>query len=154
MSYQSNAFYEQSVYQSCRILEGLITDHLEDQKALQWIESLLNILRGIRPLDVIYSLLDSGVAVSPEILCRSLSLSRKIDITIAETIQTLIQYRDHSCQKAHMIDCILSGKNYHGPAFNATVKAAKVDSFEYVRRLVENLHCINATDLDDMAMNL
>lgn len=131
-----------------QIMQGLLVDHMEDGKALECIGHALDLITGLRPKDVIYEYVNSGIALDSVLVRKILYLDHMINVTAAEIIETLVQYRGHSSQKCHIIECIISRKRYQGPVFNATVGEAKLESNEYVRRLLRNLFIINHAAID------
>ena len=148
----TNEFYGSQCTQSDYLLNGLIADMMEDNKALEWIYQALNVIQGQRPVDLLADILSLEKSVDPILLSKFLCLNRMIDCKIGEIIQTLIQYRAHSSQKDHIMECIISGKNYQGPMYNSIVKEAKMESMDYVRKVLEDVFLVNNAAIDLLKM--
>jgi hypothetical protein len=139
---------QNQLVQADQLLQGLLTDFMEDNKAFEWIVVALDLIRGIRPKDLIYDALNSGKNVDIFLIHKLLFLDQMINISAAEIIQTLVWYRSHSSQKNRAIECIISGKRYEGPVYNGIVREAKCEANAIVGKMLLDLVRINQTAIE------
>lgn len=135
-----------SPYEYC--IQGLVVDSMEDGKAMEWIGQALDLITGLRPKDLIYEYMIAGKVFDSMFLCKIFYLDHLVNVTAAEIIQTLVQYRAHSSQKCSIMECLISQKCYQGPVFNETVGKAKLVSNERVRKILSDLFIINNAAID------
>lgn len=130
------------------LMHGLAIDSMEDDKALQLITETLPLIKGFGIKDLIFEYLAAGKVVDPILVSKMFYLDRMITITAAEVIQLLVDYRFHSCQKNHILDCLYSGKCYQGPKYNSTVSEAKSQSLQHVGEIVFYLFRVRNDAID------
>jgi hypothetical protein len=137
-----------------QLLQGLVADFLEDDKAFDWIVLAADLIRGLRPSDLIYEFLNAGVVVDSILISKVLYLEQMVNAAAAEIIQTLVEYRAHSSQKIRVIECIISGKSYEGPIYSETIRQAKCDSYHQVRKTLLDLVKIKNAAIEIVAKEM
>jgi hypothetical protein len=137
-----------------QLLQGLLADLLEDDKAFDWIVLAADLIRGLRPSDLIYEFMNAGIVLDSILIGKVLFLDQMVNAAAAEIIQTLVHYRAHSSQKNRVIDCIISGKSYEGPIYSESVRQAKNDSNYQVKKTLLDLIKISQAAIEIVAREM
>ena len=129
--------------QSHWILQGLKYDRLHDLKTHNYIEGAIDLLRGIRPTDQVWSALISGVPVNPQVIAQAIQIDRQVDVRIADLVELLLKVSRRFNEANSITEDLISGKTYTGPAPNLLEVGAHQQKANLIKNELVNLFALS-----------